>query len=165
MYDGGKIIFGIIIFVIIFTSPIWINMMSSGNLIAVNLVLPENAKECVMDKDYMKNNHMDLLNQWRDLVVRKNIRYLTKDGEPFYIDGIRAELSLTKTCMNCHSDRKNFCDQCHNYMDVNPYCWDCHVDKYTPETGNIINKEIQPSIEGAGFQARNNMETIEEAGK
>jgi hypothetical protein len=29
--------------------------------------------------------------------------------------------------MDCHSDKTKFCDQCHNYLSVNPYCWDCHI--------------------------------------
>jgi hypothetical protein len=29
--------------------------------------------------------------------------------------------------MECHSNKTKFCDQCHNYMGVAPYCWDCHI--------------------------------------
>jgi hypothetical protein len=31
------------------------------------------------------------------------------------------------TCLECHSNKTKFCDQCHNYLDVQPYCWDCHL--------------------------------------
>jgi len=29
--------------------------------------------------------------------------------------------------MKCHSNKKEFCDKCHNYMAVVPYCWSCHI--------------------------------------
>jgi len=29
--------------------------------------------------------------------------------------------------MHCHSNKKKFCDECHNYMAVKPFCWDCHI--------------------------------------
>jgi hypothetical protein len=30
--------------------------------------------------------------------------------------------------MDCHSNKSKFCDQCHNYVDVDPFCWDCHIE-------------------------------------
>jgi hypothetical protein len=36
-------------------------------------------------------------------------------------------MSLTGTCLDCHSDKEKFCDACHTYSAVDPYCWDCHV--------------------------------------
>ncbi|MFC2130975.1 sulfate reduction electron transfer complex DsrMKJOP subunit DsrJ [Bacteroidota bacterium] len=130
MYNGGKIIIGIIIFAFVFSSPIWVNWLNPAEAHNPVLKYPENYKECVADKAYMNAFHMDMLNQWRDSVVRLNIRYLNVKGKPFTIDGKQAEMSLTKTCLNCHSDKVNFCDQCHNFLNVVPYCWDCHVDKY-----------------------------------
>ncbi len=67
-------------------------------------------------------NHMDLLNEWRDTVVRKGERrYVSASGRAF-------DMSLTRTCMSCHTSKKEFCDSCHNYLAVVPYCWDCHVE-------------------------------------
>ena len=37
--------------------------------------------------------------------------------------------SLSNTCMACHSNKTQFCDQCHNYLAVTPTCWGCHLDK------------------------------------
>jgi hypothetical protein len=37
-------------------------------------------------------------------------------------------MSLTRTCLDCHSNKAEFCDRCHTYMAVDPYCWDCHVE-------------------------------------
>ena len=42
-------------------------------------------------------------------------------------DAKRYEMSLQNTCMECHTSKKEFCDQCHDYMAVAPFCWDCHV--------------------------------------
>ncbi len=143
MYDFGKILTGIIIFVLVFSSPIWTNWLSPDDAKVPDLKYPENYKECVADKDYMNSYHMDMLNQWRDMVVRQDIRYLTKDGKPFMIDGKQAEMSLTKTCLRCHDNREEFCDQCHNFMDVVPYCWDCHLDKYVPPKDVVPNEEVK----------------------
>jgi hypothetical protein len=37
-------------------------------------------------------------------------------------------MSLQNTCMQCHPNKAEFCDRCHNYASVKPYCWDCHVE-------------------------------------
>jgi hypothetical protein len=75
-----------------------------------------------MAAEYMRDNHMELLNIWREDVVRKGDRTFTT------VSGKKFEMSLTKTCIHCHSNKTEFCDQCHNYLGVSPYCWDCHVD-------------------------------------
>jgi len=36
-------------------------------------------------------------------------------------------MSLQNTCMECHSNKSKFCDQCHTYAAVNPFCWECHI--------------------------------------
>ncbi len=132
MYDSWKVIIGIIVFLLAFTSPVWTNFFST-EIEAPDLVYPEKYDECVEETEYMKSYHMDMLNDWRDLVVREDIRYYTKDGEAFMIGDEKAEMSLTKTCLNCHDSKADFCDECHDYMDVTPYCWDCHIDEYNPE--------------------------------
>ncbi len=35
-------------------------------------------------------------------------------------------MSLTLTCLECHSNKDKFCDRCHDYLRVSPGCWDCH---------------------------------------
>ena len=37
--------------------------------------------------------------------------------------------SLSNNCMECHSNKSQFCDQCHNYVAVVPNCWGCHLPK------------------------------------
>jgi hypothetical protein len=31
------------------------------------------------------------------------------------------------TCLGCHKNKSEFCDRCHSYSGVDPYCMDCHV--------------------------------------
>lgn len=122
MHDGGKIIVGLIIFLILVTFPIWYNVVSGKSHVPPDPKIVTEAKECVRETEYMKTMHMNLLNEWRDKVVRDGIRYFDAT------DGNRYEMSLSNTCMSCHSNKSEFCDQCHNYLNVDPYCWDCHIE-------------------------------------
>ncbi len=124
MYDAGKIIVGLVVFVILATSPLWLNALMGGSPEVPELKLPTNGStECVESTDYMRAEHMDLLNQWRDNVVRKGERdYVSTTSEKVY------DMSLSRTCMDCHSNKAEFCDACHTYLAVSPYCWDCHVE-------------------------------------
>ena len=122
MYDGGKIIIGILIFLVLITFPIWYNVVSGTPNVPPDLKIVTDAKQCVEDTEWMKHNHMNLLNEWRDKVVRDGIRFYTGH------DGIKREMSLSNTCMSCHPNKADFCDQCHNYMSVQPYCWNCHIE-------------------------------------
>ena len=92
MYDSGKILIGIIVFLILFTSPTWYDLVFGTPAKKPDLVLPtkEDQKECVMSTEYMRDNHMELLNVWRDESVRKgNKIFTTASGKEF-------EMSLTK---------------------------------------------------------------------
>ena len=122
MYDTGKILAGLIIFLALLTSPVWYNAASGRASYVPEPKIVTGEKQCVAPKDYMKANHMDLLNEWRDLVVR--------GGERIYdsFDGKEYIMSLSNTCMDCHSNKSDFCDSCHEYCGVKPYCWDCHVE-------------------------------------
>ena len=132
MYDIGKISAGLLIFLCIITSPIWYNLgydVVRGAAANPDPKIPEalQGQTCVAPKAKMITSHMSLLNTWRDKVVRDGDReYVAWNGKTYMI-------SLTEGCMKCHSNKKEFCDQCHNYLDVNPYCWDCHVEP-TEET-------------------------------
>ncbi len=127
LYDGWKILVGIIVFIGFFTLPFWLNLFSAQSKIKPKLTYPTDARKCVEEKNYMNHYHMNLLNYWRDSVVRMNIRYIIRNGTILTHNGQKLEMSLTMTCLKCHNDKRNFCDQCHNYLDVKPYCWDCHV--------------------------------------
>ena len=90
---------------------------------------------CVEDWTYMRANHMVLLIEWRDGVIRDGDRsQIEINGQPY-------AKSLTKTCMQCHSDREAFCYNCHQYANALPAwparnnmdgevgirCWNCHI--------------------------------------
>ncbi len=122
MYDAGKIITGLILFLVLFTAPIWVNLASGTSAKRPDIKLPIEEKECVAATAYMKASHMDLIYEWRELVVREELRaYHSPAGKEY-------EMSLTKTCLSCHSNKAEFCDRCHNYVAVSPYCWDCHTE-------------------------------------
>ena len=124
MYDAGKILGGVIVFVALATSPIWYNAVTASPATAPELAKPPNGStRCVEDTAVMRATHMDLLNQWRNDVVRNGQRdYVSSTNGKIY------DMSLSRTCMDCHSNKAEFCDACHTYMAVSPYCWDCHVE-------------------------------------
>ena len=132
MYDAGKIIPGIIIFIGLVSIPVWFNAGTGKTGYRPDFT-EELAKlegqVCVHTAEYMRANHMFVLNEWRDRVARDGERYIT-DPEFVAKMGDDWELSLTNSCMKCHSDKGAFCDKCHDYLGVSPYCWDCHL---TPE--------------------------------
>ena len=117
----GKIVVGLVVFLVLITFPIWFSWFHGELGARPELVLPPEGK-CVEDTEYMRHWHMDLLDEWRDQVVREGKRmYVASDGQKY-------EASLSLTCMRCHDDKSKFCDRCHDYMGVSPYCWDCHVE-------------------------------------
>ena len=122
MYDGGKIIAGLVVFLLLITLPLWYSAVAGDSSHVPDPMIVTDETECVAPADYMKAFHMDLLDQWRDEVVR--------DADRIHVapNGVKYEKSLSKTCMNCHSNKADFCDQCHNYTGVDPYCWDCHIE-------------------------------------
>lgn len=121
MHDAGKVIIGLIIFLLLVSSPIWYNLAKGEAGTAPQLEKASFGNECVRDSSYMVAHHMDLLNEWRDIVVRQGDRFETGSNGQVY------ERSLTNTCLSCHASKERFCDRCHTYMGVQPYCWDCHV--------------------------------------
>ena len=122
MYDGGKIIVGLIIGIGLFLSPFFYNAGKAAKAPDPELTAKaKEAKVCVAQKSYMRESHFTMLDEWRNTSVRDGERYYTaSDGKKYY-------KSLQVTCMDCHSNKTKFCDQCHNYMSVAPYCWDCHI--------------------------------------
>jgi hypothetical protein len=159
MHDGGKILIGLIIGVGLLLFPFYYNAGKAAK--APDPVLTEKAKEakyCVAPTPYMQRYHMQFLDDWRHTVVRNGDRYydtsegtwhlkamdilnytvgedLGKDLKGFYegTEGKTFYKSLQVTCMDCHSNKTKFCDQCHNYMGVDPYCWDCHIEPEEPQ--------------------------------
>lgn len=116
---------GLVIFVLAVISPFWFNAITDTQA-APKPELLGKAKEgkCVLDKYDMRANHMSLLDEWRDSVVRDADRkYKAANGHTF-------EMSLSTgedSCLGCHEDKAKFCDSCHTYASVSPYCWECHT--------------------------------------
>ncbi|CEP67323.1 Multihaem cytochrome [Moorella glycerini] len=126
MNDSRYIFTGLIVFIVLVTFPFWANAGKAAPAPAPSLdtpaiqQLPE--KQCVEATAYMRTDHMKLLDEWRTQVVREGKRiYVASNGKEY-------EMSLEKTCLECHSSKAQFCDQCHNYLDVQPDCWTCHIE-------------------------------------
>ena len=122
MRERGLILTGLLFLLLLLTFPAWYNRAAGTSSRPPELKLPVNEKHCVAPVEYMRTRHMDLLIAWREQVVREGERVFTA------FDGKRYQISLTKTCMSCHTSKADFCDKCHNYTGVKPICWDCHVD-------------------------------------
>lgn len=122
MRDRYVIIAALVFFLGLVTSPFWYARASGMTAAGPDVKLPVDEKACVMPTEYMRSSHMDLLVTWRDTVVREDERTWTAP------DGAAYTISLTGTCLRCHDNKAEFCDKCHDYAGVTPYCWDCHVD-------------------------------------
>ena len=129
IYNADKIIPGLIIFLGLITFPIWFSMGKAAPPPEIKIDTPViqqmAVKQCIMPKADMRTGHMQLLNDWRTWVVR--------DGQRVYVaaDGKEYNMSLQNECMKCHSNKTQFCDQCHTYAGLQlgsvPYCWTCHI--------------------------------------
>ena len=108
MYDAGKIIIGIVIFLCLITLPILYNAATGKGDYTPELDVGTQEKACVEPTTFMKASHMQMLDEWRDSVVR--------DGKRLYVasDGKKYDMSLTRTCLGCHAKKEKFCDQCHD---------------------------------------------------
>lgn len=80
-------------------------------------------EHCVEPNDFMRRNHMKVLNHHRDEVV---------------IEGIRTKKFSLKGCVDCHASEQtgsvaaskdDFCVSCHSYAAVKIDCFDCHATK------------------------------------
>ncbi|MDR0815854.1 MAG: sulfate reduction electron transfer complex DsrMKJOP subunit DsrJ [Desulfovibrio sp.] len=120
MYNAKAVVAGIIIFVVLCTSPFWAGR-TGQDYKKTGIVPPGDEKNCVENVTFMRAQHMRLLNEWRDEALRKENRtYIAADGKKWII-------SLQNTCLKCHSNYKDFCQKCHVANSVDPYCWTCHI--------------------------------------
>jgi hypothetical protein len=118
MYDKKLIIPGLLVFLLLMISPIIINGLDAGPVPKPEK--PKGVTKCVESVQFMRTSHMKLLDDWRDQALREGNR------TPVEVDGVKYDRSLMNGCMKCHTDKKKFCDECHVYTSVKPYCWDCH---------------------------------------
>ena len=123
MKNKALIVTGVVIFLLIVLFPFWYMRGKAAPLPEVELTpKAKAAQKCVRSTEYMQAEHMHLLDVWRDSVVRESKRiYVNPEGKEF-------NMSLSNTCLDCHSNKAEFCDRCHDYASVQPYCWSCHIE-------------------------------------
>lgn len=122
MRERGVIYAGLAVFLGLVTFPLWHNLNSGATSRGPEVKILTAERQCVAPKAYMRNSHMDLLIDWRERLRAGERTYNAADGRTFNI-------SLTGTCLQqCHVNKQEFCDRCHNYAAASPYCWDCHID-------------------------------------
>src|SRR5512139_3189313 len=138
IYNKGPVFLGILVFLALALFPFYSNFGKTNKKPEPKVDTPaimeyeklNGKKECVESKEFMRGEHMQILNQWRDSVVRDDYR-----GYKSNTNGKRWNMSLQNGCMKCHSNKKKFCDECHNYLAVKPFCWDCHIQPVEKEEG------------------------------
>ncbi|MFU8770427.1 MAG: menaquinol oxidoreductase, partial [Desulfotignum sp.] len=80
------IVTGLAIFVLAVLSPFWFNLVTTTQAAPEPELLgpAKEARKCVLDKYDMRANHMSLLDEWRDAVVRNADRiYVAANGHSF----------------------------------------------------------------------------------
>ena len=124
--DMSRIVLGLVLFVVVMTIATVYNLAMGQAGKAPVMDKAVGAKSCVKPTQWMRENHMTLLDDWRDEVVR--------DGKRGYVEveGVRYEKSLTNGCMRCHQSKARFCDRCHHWAGVTRVgveldCWTCHI--------------------------------------
>jgi hypothetical protein len=123
IYDKGKIFLGLAIFLALVASPFWYNpVFGTGSSAPPEVPLPKDAKQCVLPRAEMRASHMQVIYDWRETVVRGGARTYR------HPDGTDRPMSLSNTCLGCHEGQEKFCNACHKYLAVKPFCWDCHFD-------------------------------------
>lgn len=119
-----NIILGLVIFFGLVSIPFWYNATKIKERPEISLDTPEiralQVKKCIEDTEYMRVNHMKLLADWKINVVREEKRvYAAEDGKEYL-------MCIEETCLDCHSNKEEFCDVCHQNAGVEPNCWSCH---------------------------------------
>ncbi len=147
MRDRPFIIGGLLVFFALITLPVWYNLAAGASTRAPDVKLPAGQRECVAPIAYMKSSHMQLLIDWREGVVRNNVRTVTA------ANGKQYDASLTRTCLQqchapaasagastaaAHAGQADFCGKCHDYAGVTPTCWSCHVEMQASPGGGVI---------------------------
>ena len=103
MYNAKYIIPGLVVFVGIFTLPIWLNLCSP-KYVYPEVALPQGqvtlyggsepvvvdaGAACVEPRDWMRANHMSLLLDWRDEALRDEKRvYVASNGKEWNLHGL-----------------------------------------------------------------------------
>ncbi len=123
MYDSGKIIAGLAIFILLITFPIWYNNLGTVSAapgkdskltedMFQGIRFPNDARHALTSEE-MRATHMNML---------KDIHAKVTGYNPAK-DGLKEQMS----CVMCHGSTAQFCTSCHDYVSVAPVnCADCH---------------------------------------
>lgn len=108
------------------------NTVADSGRVPVPAIPLGQGEKCVEDTDFMRRNHMSLLNHQRDKTVH---------------EGIRSKQHSLRECISCHavtgpdampvtvSSPQHFCRSCHDYAAVNIDCFQCHASR--PDSGDL----------------------------
>ena len=100
--------------------------VNKNGRVALPVIPMGQGDQCVKDVDFMRRNHMDLLQHQRDETMLK---------------GVRSKQFSLKECINCHvvngpdampvtaSSAQHFCRSCHDYASVSIDCFQCHASR------------------------------------
>ncbi len=104
---------GSLVFVVLATSPLWYNALSAASPDAPELAAADQRGDRVRRGDRV---HAGEPHGSARRVARRRwcaTATATYVSEP---TGKDYEMSLTDTCMDCHANKAQFCDACHNYV-------------------------------------------------
>ena len=114
MYNAKAVILGILVFAVLFSTPFWANFGGTKDYKRPAIVLPQNEKECVEPVEFMRAEHMYLLNEWRDQALRyENRTYVSSTGKKWTI-------SLQNTSLNTNSKNEENCNNSHETNNHHP---------------------------------------------
>jgi hypothetical protein len=120
----------------------------AGGSVPKPVIQKAKGDKCVEDTDYMRRNHMKVLNHHRDRTVH---------------EGIRTKQHSLKNCINCHATpdasgretvlgKDHFCQSCHSYAAVTIDCFECHSSK----PGGDVAQPGMPAQSGKGLHSAAN---------
>ena len=125
MNKNRLVALGLILFVLLFTFPVLMNLGKSVTKTQPpSLLQDQKAMQELADKlgvkniDEFRERHKQVLAEWKDIVVRDGKRvYVTKDGREIPI-------SLQNL-----ASQPQYCSDCHDYAGIEKQnCWTCHVE-------------------------------------
>ena len=120
MRDGVKIAAGLTLFAGLALAPVWQRAGVEAKRPEPKIAKPQT--QCVAPRAVMRVSHMQVLDGWREAVVR-DARRAERSGA-----GVELTRSLNGACLDCHHNKKEFCDSCHGDLAVKPVCFDCHQE-------------------------------------
>ena len=66
MFEKFSITLGLSVFVAVMTFPFWYNVGNAA-YVRPQLEMPKGTTECIETGEWMRREHMQLLNDWRDM--------------------------------------------------------------------------------------------------